>query len=493
MLFNSYVFVFLFFPIVILGYFGLNHFKQYKASKIFLTGASLYFYGYFNWSYLLIIVSSILLNYLFSNILLSKKTSSVVRKLTLSVALTFNIGSLAVFKYFDFFVDNVNAIFNTSLPLLNLLLPLGISFFTFQQLSYVIDSYKKDVPKYSFIDYALFVTYFPQLIAGPIVTHDEMVPQFADESKKKFNADNFACGLFGFALGLGKKVIIADTFGLVVDSAFTDVSGLGTLNAIFVMLAYTFQIYFDFSGYSDMAMGIGKMMNIEITQNFNSPYKAIGIVDFWKRWHITLTRFFTRYIYVPLGGNRKGTAHTYLNIFIVFCVSGLWHGANWTFIVWGILHGLASIVTRIIDNKTGLFSQKNSKLLKIVLWVATFAFLNLTWVMFRADSIAQAFDFYKEIFSFNLIELNRSFLSLMQTDGIRLITEFIPVVGDYIKDYSWLWLFGLAFVLSVFFKNASYRIKNYRIKWYHPVITAGILFWCIMSFGGESSFLYWNF
>ncbi len=493
MLFNSYVFVFAFFPIVILGYFGLNHFKQYKAAKIFLTGASLYFYGYFNWSYLLIIVSSILLNYLFSNILLSDKIKINLRKLTLCIAVTLNVGSLAVFKYFDFFSTNINAVFNTSLPLLNLLLPLGISFFTFQQLSYVIDSYKQDVPKYAFFDYALFVTYFPQLIAGPIVTHDEMVPQFADESKKKFNADNFACGLFGFALGLGKKVVIADTFGLVVDSAFTDVSGLGTLNALFVMLAYTFQIYFDFSGYSDMAMGIGKMMNIDITQNFNSPYKAIGIVDFWKRWHITLTRFFTRYIYVPLGGNRKGTARTYINIFIVFCVSGLWHGANWTFIVWGILHGLASIFTRIIDNKTGLFSQKKSKLLKVILWIATFAFLNLTWVMFRADSIAQAFDFYKELFSFNFIELNRDFLRTMQMDGVRLLSEFIPVVGDYIKDYSWLWIFGLAFVLSVFFKNASYMIKNYKIKWYHPVITAGILFWCIMSFGGESSFLYWNF
>lgn len=493
MLFNSYVFVFAFFPIVILGYFGLNHFNQYKASKIFLVVASLYFYGYFNWIYLLIIVASILLNYLFSNVLLSKKASSGLRKLMLAVALTLNIGSLAVFKYYDFFAENINALFNGSLPMLNLLLPLGISFFTFQQLSYVIDSYKKDVPKYAFFDYALFVTYFPQLIAGPIVTHDEMVPQFADESKKKFNADNFACGLYGFALGLGKKVVIADTFGLVVDSAFTDVSGLGTLNALFVMLAYTFQIYFDFSGYSDMAMGIGKMMNIEITQNFDSPYKAVGIVDFWKRWHMTLTRFFTRYIYVPLGGNRKGIVRTYINIFIVFLVSGLWHGANWTFILWGVLHGLASIVTRVIDKKTGLFSQKKSKLLKISLWIATFAFLNLTWVIFRADSITQAFDFYKELFSFNFIELDRHFLSSMQMDGVRLFSEFIPVLGDYIKDYSWLWLFTSAFVLSVFFKNVSYRIKNYKIKWYHPVVTAGILFWCIMSFGGESSFLYWNF
>ncbi len=493
MLFNSYVFVFLFFPIVILGYFILNHFKQYKTSKIFLTGASLYFYGYFNWTYLLIIISSVLLNYLFSNILLSKKINSILRESVFVIALTLNIGSLALFKYFDFFADNINTIFNTSLPTLNLLLPLGISFFTFQQLSYVVDSYKKDVPKYSFFDYALFVTYFPQLIAGPIVTHDEMVPQFADESKKKFNADNFACGLYGFALGLGKKVVIADTFGLVVDTAFADVSNIGTVNAIVVMLAYTFQIYFDFSGYSDMAMGIGKMMNIDITQNFNSPYKAIGIVDFWNRWHITLTRFFTRYIYIPLGGNRKGTIRTYINVLIVFCVSGLWHGANWTFIVWGILHGIASVITRIIDKKTGLFSQQNSKILKIVLWSLTFVFLNLTWMIFRAESMSQALEFYKELFSANFTEINSEFLKLMQLDGVVLLSNFIPFFGDYIKKYSWLMLFIAAFSLAVFFKNASYLIKKYKPKWYHPIITAGILFWCIMSFGGESSFLYWNF
>ena len=493
MLFNSYVFVLLFFPIVLLGYFGLNHFKKYEAAKIFLTGASLYFYGYFNWTYLLIIVGSIVANYLFSNIMLSSKTNSSIRKIVFVLALTLNLGSLAIFKYFDFFAENINTVFSLSIPVLNLLLPLGISFFTFQQLSYVIDSYKDEVPKYRFFDYALFVTYFPQLIAGPIVTHDEMVPQFADVSRKRFNVDNFACGLFGFALGLGKKVIIADTFGLVVDSAFADVSGLGTTNALFVMLAYTFQIYFDFSGYSDMATGIGKMMNIDITRNFNSPYKAIGIVDFWKRWHITLTRFFTRYIYVPLGGNRKGKVRTYLNIFIVFCVSGLWHGANWTFIIWGILHGTASVITRIIDNRTGLFSKNNSKLVKIVLWIMTFIFLNLTWVIFRADSITQAFEFYKELFGFNFIELERSFLSLMQMDGIRLLSNFIPVVGDYVKDYSWLWLFILAFVLSVLMENAFVRIREYKIRWYHPVITSGILFWCIMSFGGESSFLYWNF
>ncbi|MBQ5592943.1 MAG: MBOAT family protein [Clostridia bacterium] len=493
MLFNSYIFVFLFFPIVILGYFLLNRFKKFEFAKIFLTVASLYFYGYFNWAYLIIIVSSIIVNYIFSGILLSHKASYVFKQLIFIVAMCLNIGSLGIFKYYDFFIENFNTIFSTSLPLLNLLLPLGISFFTFQQLSYIIDSYKGDVSKYSFFDYALFVTYFPQLIAGPIVTHDEMVPQFADLSKKKFNIDNFSAGLYGFALGLGKKVIIADTLGLVVDSAFTDVTNLGTTNALLIMFAYTFQIYFDFSGYSDMAMGIGKMMNIDIIQNFNSPYKAIGIVDFWKRWHITLTRFFTRYIYIPLGGNRKGEFRTYINITIVYLVSGIWHGANWTFILWGILHGFASITTRLIDKKFGLFSQNKSKSLKAILWVLTFAFLNLTWVMFRADSIEQAFTFYKQLFSFNFIEINTEYLELMQIDGLKILADMIPFVGDYIKTYAYIIIFLSAFILSVFAKNVSFRIKSFQAKWYHPIVTAGILFWCIMSFAGESSFLYWNF
>ena len=387
MLFNSYIFIFAFFPLVLLGYFGLNHFQKYTAAKIFLIITSLYFYGYFNWWYLLIIVSSVVLNYSFSRIMLRDKTSKGVRKTIFISALILNIGSLFYFKYYDFFIGNVNLLFHSDFPLLHLLLPLGISFFTFQQLSYMIDSYKRDekIAEYNFFDYALFVTYFPQLIAGPIVTHDEMVPQFADLSKKRFNADNFAAGLYAFAFGLSKKVIIADAFGLLVNQAFSDVSALGTVNAVLAMLAYTFQIYFDFSGYCDMATGIGKMMNIDITMNFNSPYKALTIVDFWKRWHITLTRFFTRYIYIPLGGNRKGTVRTYVNIMIVFLVSGIWHGANWTFIVWGVVHGIANVLTRMLDKTTGIFSKRSNKAINVSSWFLTFMFVNLAWVVFRAD------------------------------------------------------------------------------------------------------------
>lgn len=492
MLFNSYIFVLVFFPIVLIGWFGLNHFKQYQAAKIFLIIASLVFYGYYNWWYLLIIVLSVILNYSFSSIMLSEEEGCrKIRKLIFGLALTVNIGSLFFFKYFDFFIGNVNAIFKTDFPFLHIALPLGISFFTFQQLSYVIDSYKGDenIKKYNFFDYALFVTYFPQLIAGPIVTHDEMVPQFADLSKKKFNSDNFAKGLYAFAFGLGKKVIIADSFGLLVDTAFADVSNLGTVNAVLVMLAYTFQIYFDFSGYCDMATGIGKMMNIDIAMNFNSPYKAVGIVDFWKRWHITLTRFFTRYIYIPLGGNRKGTVRTYVNILIVFFVSGVWHGANWTFIVWGILHGVANAITRAVDHKTEWFSQKENKILRAFLWILTFVFVNLTWVIFRADSLGQAGEFFRQLINFNGIKPDIELLKTMFVGGFELLGRFIPkfsiitVVG----------LYAFAFIASVFMKNTNERTLAFKPTYPKVLLTTGLLFWCIMSFAGVSSFLYWNF
>ena len=421
------------------------------------------------------------------------KEKSAFRKIVLVLSVTLNIGSLFFFKYYDFFLTNINRIFNANAPLLNLMLPLGISFFTFQQLSYVIDSYKKEVPVYSFLDYSLFVTYFPQLIAGPIVTHDEMVHQFADLEKKKFNTDNFAKGLYGFAIGLAKKVIIADLFGLVVDSAFADVSALGTLNSLFIMLSYTLQIYFDFSGYCDMATGIGKMMNIDITMNFNSPYKAINIVDFWKRWHITLTRFFTRYVYIPLGGNRKGNLRTYLNILIVFLVSGIWHGANWTFILWGILHGIANIFTRLIDKNTNIFSKNKPIAVKFVLWLITFIFINLTWVIFRADSFSQAFEFYKQLFSFNFTPLNPDFIDSFRSDGLSIVCYFIPIVGDFISKFAPALLMIFSLCSSTLMKNTNERMASFKPGFIKSAVTAVILVWCIMSFAGVSSFLYWNF
>lgn len=328
MLFNSYVFMLAFLPITLLGYFLLGKLPAHvQLNKAFLVVASFIFYGYNNPSYVPIIFLSILVNYALSQAMLIAQRKAIRLPLML-LGLGLNLGVLFYFKYHDFFCENLNSAFGTSFVLNNVALPLGISFFTFQQLSYVIDSYKRTVPRYNILDYALFVTFFPQLIAGPIVLHSEIVPQFADEKNRKFSFDNFAPGLYAFALGLFKKVIIADTFGAAVEAGFAAAQSLNTAEAWFVAVGYTLQLYFDFSGYCDMATGVGLMFNIKIPLNFNSPYKSMNIREFWQRWHMTLSRFLTTYIYFPLGGSRRGMARTCVNLMIVFLASGLWHGAG---------------------------------------------------------------------------------------------------------------------------------------------------------------------
>ena len=293
MLFNSYLFILIFMPLCLIGYFGLNRLNQKKLAMIYLLGMSLWFYGYFNPKYLVIISISIMANYLLYQIMM-RVGGRMLRRMIFISGIAANIALLVYFKYTDFFISTVNSIADTDFSLLHITLPLGISFFTFQQISFLVDTYRKEVPVYDFVEYACFVTYFPQLIAGPIVTHDELIPQFRDNTKKHLNWENFSKGMYLFVLGLAKKVLVADTFGKVANIGFADVSALDSTNAIITMLSYTFQLYFDFSGYCDMAIGLGKMMNIDLPLNFNSPYKALTIVDFWKRWHMTLTRFFTK-------------------------------------------------------------------------------------------------------------------------------------------------------------------------------------------------------
>ena len=410
MLFNSHLFIFLFLPITLLGYFILNHFRRYNLAKCFLIAMSLWFYAYFNISYLWIILVSLAVNYIchvgiltiFSS---SRKISEeipevrlqpVARKAYLVVGIVINLGLLFYFKYFNFFVDNLNALFHTSFVLQKIVLPLGISFFTFQQLGFLIDTGRGEVKRQSLVDYALFVTFFPQLIAGPIVNHEEMLPQFQNPALKRPNAENLYIGSRNFILGLAKKVLLADVFGQAVQWGYEHYTLLHGPGVVLVLLFYTFQIYFDFSGYCDMARGIGYLFNIELPVNFFSPYKAVNFVDFWKRWHRTLTRFLTKYLYIPLGGSRKGETHTYLNIFLVFLASGIWHGAGYTFMFWGILHGILYVLTRIYEKyiKGNLGFSKDGKLgglRKALAVTLTFVGINITWLFFRAESLSQAF------------------------------------------------------------------------------------------------------
>lgn len=484
MLFNSYIFLFLFLPVTLVGYYTLNKINNLNISKIWMLIMSFGFYAYFNISYLPIIVSSIVVNYIASIVLLKQERKSI-RVPTFLLAIIFNVGVLFYFKYFDFCISNINTIFLTDFMLRNLLLPLGISFFTFQQLSYVIDAYKRNVPKYNFVDYALFVTFFPQLIAGPIVLHNEIVPQFANAEKRKFNYDIFSKGLYAFALGLGKKVLIADLFGKVVNVAFADTDYfLNTTNGILVMLAYTIQIYFDFSGYCDMSTGLGLMFNIEIPMNFNSPYKAITIGEFWKRWHITLTRFFTTYLYIPLGGNRKGKIRTYVNNMIVFIVSGIWHGANWTFILWGLLHGIAVVLNK-------LFNKRIEKMPKVLLWLLTFGFVNVAWLLFRADSVHQFLFIMK---NFVLMNFEMPSMTLLETLFSSAGLYFKNMIGaDWLTYVYVVLLTAFALIASTCFKNTNEKLLAFKPN-LKTLFTTIILFvWSILSFSEVSTFLYFNF
>ena len=471
MLFNSYIFIFAFFPICIAAWYLLNHFKKYTLGKISLLISSLIFYAYYNVNYAFIIISSILVNYVLSHIMICSK-KQVLRKFAFAFGLLFNIGLIAYYKYADFMIDNINVLFKTDLPLLHILMPLGISFFTFQQLSYVIDSYKKDIPKYSLLDYSVFVLFYPQLIAGPIVLHDEIIPQISSKTNKTFDFKIFSRGFYLFTLGLAKKVLVADFLSRFSSFAFDATSQITSIDAWIGVLAYTFQIYFDFSGYCDMASGIANMYGMELPMNFNSPYKAVDIIDFWDRWHITLTRFFTRYIYIPLGGSRKGTVRTYLNILIVFLVSGVWHGAGWNYILWGLLHGVANILNRIF--------KKPIKKVPIISRIATFFFVSITWVFFRAKNVPYAIEMIKNMFSFS---------SFAVSDTIKGNLSFVPGPWYIIA----LVLIGIVIYFSMFSKNALERSEKFTPKLLNGVLTIILFVFSVLQLSQVSEFLYFNF
>ena len=401
------------------------------------------------------------------------------------VGVILNLSILGFFKYTDFFIDTVNHVFKSNIPLMHILLPLGISFFTFQQISFIIDTYKGEVKKYDFIRYASFVAFFPQLIAGPIVTHDELIGQFEDESKKKFDPANLAKGIFMFTIGLSKKVLIADVLGSVVNYGYVAPERLNTIGAWMVILSYTFQIYFDFSGYCDMAIGLAKMFNIDIPLNFNSPYKSVNISDFWDRWHMTLTRFFTKYVYIPLGGNRKGLARTCLNIFIVFLLSGFWHGAGWTFILWGIMHGIMVVITRLLKKPL-------EKVPGIITWFPTFFLVNLTWVFFRAEKVSDALFIIKKAFTLNTAAIDTILTNAFKTKEIAQLMNFTGLEYKFPNLPAYAFLI-ISLIIAVALPNSKKMFDKFKPNVLMLIFTIIFFTWSFLSLSGVSTFLYFNF
>ena len=487
MLFNSYIFIFAFLPLSFFIYFYLTQKKLIVASKIFLVFSSLFFYAWWNVIYLPIIMLSIIFNYLIGRELHTyglNHESKLKKKLLLTFGITSNVALLGYFKYSDFFIENYNLAVNSDVGLLHLALPLAISFFTFQQISYLVDSYRSDIKEYDFLNYSLFVTFFPQLIAGPIVHHKEMMPQFAKVRNKVKNYRNITVGLFIFAMGLFKKVVIADTFAVWATTGFDTATTLNLLEAWITSLSYTFQLYFDFSGYTDMAIGAALLFNIKLPINFNSPYKATDIQDFWRRWHITLGRFLKDYVYIPLGGNRKGEFRTYQNLLATFVLAGIWHGAGWSFLLWGFLHGLALVIHRA-------WSTLGLKLWTWVAWLITFNFINATWVFFRAKDWDDAMKVLSGMVDFNTLVLPIFFETRLTMFKEHIeFGGFLPNIQGSYNTVAWI-LGG--FVLILFFKNSMEKLKAFKPTFFHALLFVILFVVSFYKLSGYSEFLYFRF
>ena len=474
MVFSSYLFLFAFLPLVLGGYYLLSLFKNPIYQRLFLIGASLFFYGYFNPSYLLIIVVSIFINYLLASCISGSK--GTFQTVLFWLGVLFNVWLLGYFKYRDFFVENINTLFHTSFVLKHIALPLGISFFTFQQLSFLVSIRKGEEQLERFDDYCIFVLFFPQLVAGPIVLYSEMVPQFKDSQRRYWNWENASKGMYIFIIGLFKKAVIADTLALFADTGFASQS-LGFCAAWATSLSYTFQVYFDFSGYSDMAVGLGKLFNIDLPFNFRSPYQSESISEFWRRWHITLGRALQSYIYFPLGGSRNGKLRTYRNLLLTFLVSGLWHGAAWTFVLWGLLHGLVNTLERV-------FAKPLSHVPHWVRVGCTFLIVNALWVLFRAESFESAAVVYR-----GMVDLGN--LNLLQV-GYLAVDGFVGVPLAMNTAYV---LAALAALTLVCFraKNSCRMLEDFTWRKVTMWATAILFSIALVHLSRESVFIYFNF
>ncbi len=486
MLFNSINYIFFLLPITCVVYYLFLKHRLVIASKIWLVLVSIVFYSWYDPKYTTLLLLSMLGNFIIGSsfnakIFENKKN----RKKLLIFGLTANILLLGYFKYANFFIDNVNYIFHSHIEIAKIILPLGISFFTFTQIAYLVDAYKNEAKEYDFLSYMLFVTFFPHLIAGPILHHKEMMPQFNEVKRKVLRYKNIVIGGLGlFIIGLFKKVCIADTLSLYVANGYSPETSLSMIEAWIVMLSYTFQIYFDFSAYTDMAIGSAKMLNIDLPQNFNSPYKAISVQDFWKRWHMTLSRFLRDYIYIPLGGNRKGELRAYTNLVLTMLIGGLWHGASWLFVIWGGLHGFAQVINK-------LWQKTKIELPKWLAIFITFMFVNLTWIVFRAETLEQAKKIYSALFNINNFVIPKTY---------HLDLTFKTITDNNINYENILIMLPLAFILVFLCNNSQEIIRTIKLDnrtkaISFAILTAIIFLVCLLKMvtNSYSEFIYFNF
>ncbi len=488
MLFNSYTFLLLFLPITLLGYYKIQK-KTWQLWFLFFT--SCFFYAYWSQAFLFLLLATVILDFYLARAI-GRTDSQIKKKRLLFFSLFSNLSVLGFFKYYDFFAGSMNEVWLSfqgwfvnwgiiaasnnltisatgPIPLLHLILPIGISFYTFQSMSYVIDVYRGVSKAHGgLLEFAGYVTLFPHQISGPLVRHNQIVPQLESHQTYFFNVENFWKGCSFFILGLSKKMLIADRISNAVDMWVGNIHGISHLEAWLAMLGYSIQLYFDFSGYSDMAVGLGLMMNIQFPANFMSPYKSSSITMFWQKWHMTLSSWLKDYLYISLGGNRCGKLKTYRNLLLTMGIGGLWHGANWTFLVWGILHGAALALERFFKDLQ--WDLVKIRYLKIVI---TYLFVCFAWVFFRAPDLSVA-----------KIWINKILLSGGSYDwSLQLLA------GKY-RDQFWSSFF--VGVLIIFFAPNTWELSHKpRLSW---AFYLGVLFIiCFLFMGEESPFLYFQF
>lgn len=472
MLFHSFEFLFLFLPIVLLLFFGISHHK-FRMTLLFVS--SYFFYAYWNYKFIPLLFLSTYIDFHLAK-KMGQETRAAKRKWLLTLSVVLNLGLLFVFKYLNFFLENLNVVLSYlewgELSLVdNLVLPVGISFYTFQSMSYTIDLYRKHSKPYeNFLSFATYVSFFPQLIAGPIIRHSDLVTQLEEAVKKTFQHGLFQQGLFLFVLGLSKKVLIADRIAMAIDPVIATMANASTLEAWLCALGYTLQLYFDFSGYSDMAIGLGLMFGLRFPPNFDSPYKATSITDFWRRWHMSLSFWLRDYLYITLGGNRFGSVRTYANLLMTMLLGGLWHGAAWTYLIWGFFHGALLAIERFLKIEHW---QKKSSYVRRLWPLFTFFLVVLGWVIFRSTSFEHASLWLDQLFSWQ--------------GGLKL-DLFLARTRD---RFGVAMLVGLILVFK--FPNTQEMLKRFQARSWQGIATALLLFLSLMMLTDDSPFLYFQF
>ena len=484
MYFNSYEFIFLFLPIVIGGYFLLGARKNSRLANIWLLVAGLFFYGYWDAAYLSVLVGSIVANFVIAGRILKAAADEddFGRRLFFAVGLLFNIGLLGWFKYADFVLENVNCFWGTNIPLPNVELPLGISFFTITQLICLYDCQAGSVKKNGFLDYALFVSFFPHLLSGPILYHRSMMKQFRDEKLRRLSWANMAEGLTLFIIGLVKKVVIADSFIAYIDGGFAAAEHLTLFHAWFISASYFMQLYFDFSGYSDMAIGMAKIMNIAMPINFNSPAKAKSLIEFWQRWHISLTNAITGCLYQPMLRSFASPKfrHVIFCSFVTFVIVGVWHGAGWTYVVFGLMHAVGVVVNHV-------WRRYKLWMPSLLAHLVTMTYVVITMVIFRAADLAEGWRVIKAMFGVQGV-----LVSEKMADMAAQLWQISLPVGHIFIDFPYV-TFAVALFLLFFVPNSTQLIKKFRPSVPLAIILITAFAYAVSKLGETTDFLYFQF